>query len=110
MDFTDLNAVSEMDHYVIPDPTTVRDLFAHSDVFSTMDLKSGFYNVPVAEDTVPLLGMVTPDGLYVWARMPMGAKGAPFHFQFVVDGVLSAEPQLSTVAYLDDLTPHGRGW
>lgn len=73
----------------MPDQQSVREAFAHSTIFSAMDLKAGFQNVPVAENTKPLLGLVTQDGLFQWERMAFGLVGAPMHFQFIIDTLLA---------------------
>lgn len=75
-----------------------------------MDLKAGFQNIPVAPSTKPLLGLVTQDGLYQWERMAFGLVGAPMHFQHVIDTLLSQDPTLKAVGYLDDVTAYGDEW
>ena len=50
------------------------------DVWSTLDLKNGFYNVPVAPGAWKMLGIATYTGLYRYFRMPMGVLSAPGHF------------------------------
>lgn len=45
-----------------------------------MDIKSGFLNIPVHEDTIKLLGMVCHEGLFEWLRMAFGLLGAPMWF------------------------------
>ena len=78
--FTDLNAYTLPRFYPLPDWTVVHDQFAYIHIFSVMDIKSGFHNVPVSSEKQPRLGMVTQDGLFIWQRMPMGVKGAPYPF------------------------------
>jgi hypothetical protein len=75
-----------------------------------MDLKSGFLNIRVHPDTVGLLGLVCHEGLFVWKRMAFGLLGAPMWFQYVVDQVLGRSPNLTAVAYIDDITAHGTHW
>ena len=49
-------------------------------MWSLLDLKSGFFNIPVAPSARKYLGVVTEDGLYRYKRMPMGVKSAPGWF------------------------------
>lgn len=49
--FTDLNTCSWLRFYPLPDKTVVRGQFTYSDIFSVMDIKSGFHNVPVSLET-----------------------------------------------------------
>ena len=57
--FTDLNAMTEFHHYAIPELNAVRDQFAYSTIFSAMYMKSGFLNIPVADHSIPYLGLTT---------------------------------------------------
>lgn len=57
--FTDLNALTKVRFYPIPELVAVRDQFAYSKVFSAMDMKSGFLNVPVKTDSLRYLGLTT---------------------------------------------------
>lgn len=43
----------------MPEQTGVREQFAYSCIFSPVDLKSGFHNLPVDSDSSDLLGFIT---------------------------------------------------
>ena len=73
----------------MPDVQSCRDAFGYSCVFSAMDLKSGFLNLPVGDGSIPYLGLITQDGLFVWQRMAQGLLGAPLFFQYCIDKLLS---------------------
>jgi hypothetical protein len=51
--------MTEFHHYPIPELNAVRDQFAYSTIFSAMDMKSGFLNIPVADHSIPYLGLTT---------------------------------------------------
>ena len=57
--FTDLNALTKVRFYPIPELVAVRDQFAYSCVFSAMDMKSRFLNVPVKTDSTAYFGLTT---------------------------------------------------
>ena len=46
--FIHLNARTKPPFYPLPDQQAVRDQFSYSRVFSAMDLKAGFLNIPVS--------------------------------------------------------------
>ena len=47
-DFREINAISEQKVYPLPDIPQLVDHSRRCDLWSLLDLKSGFYNVPVA--------------------------------------------------------------
>ena len=50
-------------------------------VFTTLDLLSGFYHVPVYEPHIERTAMTTPFGSFEWLFMPMGLINSPAVFQ-----------------------------
>ena len=73
------------------------------EIYSVLDIKAGFNNIPVPPDMQVYLGIITQDGLYVYLRMPFGINAAPCHFQACMNDILSkgAEP-LPHSTYVDD--------
>ena len=106
IDYRELNKLSIRDSYPLPLPDEVQDRLAGSKVFSTLDLHSGYWQLPVApadrEKTAfcPGPGM----GLYQFCRMPFGLSGAPGSFQRLMDSILRGLPFVLT--YIDDILIH----
>ena len=48
------------------------------------DLFSGFTQLTIHPDTIPLTAFCTPSGLYKWLQMPQGTAGAPTWFVSVM--------------------------
>ena len=76
----DLNAVTKEPLWPLPDCESIIMGLQDAKVFSQLDIKAGFHNVPIAEEKRRWLGIATQDGLYEWCRMPFGPKGSPAHF------------------------------
>ena len=79
-----LNKVTEIPQIAIPRVDEVLDTLGGGSVFSVFDLFSGFTQLTIHPDTIPLTSFCTPNGLYEWLRMPPGAAGAPAWFVSVM--------------------------
>lgn len=106
VDYRELNKRTAKDSYPLPLPDEVQDKLAGSTIFSTLDLHSGYWQLPVnpsdREKTAfcPGPGM----GLYKFCRMPFGLSGAPSSFQRLMDKTLYGLPFVTI--YLDDILIH----
>ena len=49
-------------------------------MFSVLDMKAGFHNVPIPTHLQKYAGVIMQDALYVWCRMPFGYNMARAHF------------------------------
>ena len=106
VDHRELNKKTTRDAYPLPLPDEVQDCLAGSSIFSTLDLQSEYWQIPVhpkdREKTTfcPGPGM----GLFRFCRMPFGLSGAPGSFQLFMDKIFRG---LSYVTiYLDDILVH----
>ena len=77
-------------------------------VFWKLDLKSGFWQVPMHPNSMPITGFCTLDGLYQWHRMPMDLRNGLPQFQHCMNNVL-LEYGMQTHAgvFIDDLGSGG---
>lgn len=71
--------------------------------FSTMDLTSGFYNMPLHEDDRKYSAFTTPMGLYEYNRLPQGLCNSPGSFMRMWTSIFGDQNYLSLLCYLDDL-------
>ena len=74
------NAQTVRDSTPLPRAEDIVRVVGQHRVFWKLDLKSGFWQVPMHPDSVDVTGFCTPDGLYRWHRMPMGIRNGPPHF------------------------------
>ena len=108
MDYRELNKRTTRDAYPLPLPDDVQDRLASSTIFSTLDLQSGFWQMPVHPQDqdktafCPGPGM----GLFNFLSMPFGLTGAPSLFQRLMDKVLRGLPFVTH--YIDDVLIHSQ--
>jgi len=103
VDFRKLNAVTIKDKYPMPLIEEQIDKLGGSRYFTGLDLASGYYQVPVAADSVEKTAFVTPEGHYEFLRMPFGLTNAPAVFQRLMDTALGDLKNSIAFPYLDDV-------
>lgn len=92
----------------MPDVVDVLDKLSAASYFSALDLKAGFHNIPISEESQKYTMFITQDGLYYWKRMPFGLRNAPAHFQKTILAIVEVAPYLHVVVYLDDIVVYGK--
>ncbi len=92
------------DHFPFP---VLRDLLMclgrGNKLFTSLDLVSGYWQLPMAPESREITAFSTPHGHHNWARMPFGLKGAPLTFQRTVNNIIGDLPGNSVYVYLDDI-------
>jgi len=76
--------------------------------FSTLDLRAGYYNIPVAEEEKDKTAFITRSGCYRFNVMLFGVTGAPSLFQRLMGFVLCGLSYIACLVYLDDIIVFGR--
>ena len=103
VDYRKLNEVTVRDHYPLPRTEDILDTLDGAMIFSTLDLRSGYWQVPVAPADKPKTAFVTYGGLYEYNVMPFGLTNAPATFQRLMDAVLAGLRWQTCLVYLDDI-------
>ena len=101
VDYRDLNDVTTPFPYPLPRIDTIKQDI-RGVVFSALDLKDAFHQVPVAREDRYKTAVRTPKGLYMFRVMPFGLKNAPGVFQYVADVMLDGLEDCCVV-YIDDI-------
>ena len=71
-------------------------------IFSTLDLRSGFYHIVLTPEAQEKTAFVTAYGKFKFLRVPFGLSQAPSHFQALIDQVLVGCDHFA-MGYLDDV-------
>jgi len=104
IDFRQLNARSIPDAYPTPRINYVLKRLSHARIMSTLDLKSGYWQIPMASDSKQYTAFTVPGrGLFQWRVMPFGLHSAAATFQRALDSVIGPELDPFVFAYLDDI-------
>ena len=70
-------------------------------IFSTMDLRKAYHQIPMRESDIEKTAVITPIGLFEYLFMPFGLRNAAQTFQRHIDNILSNFP--CALAYVDDI-------
>lgn len=72
IDFRRLNKKVIRDHFPMPNIDEQLDRLHGAKNFSTLNLKNGFFHVPVEENSIKYTSFVTKEGQYEFTKAPFG--------------------------------------
>ena len=101
LDPKDLNKAIKREHYSIPTMQDIASEFRGKKIFSTLDLRDGYWQIQLDEESSFLCTFNTPFCRYRFTRMPFGIKSASEVFQKRNEAAFANIPGLHIVA--DDL-------
>nr|GEZ04636.1 TPA: orf y [Tanacetum cinerariifolium] len=79
--YKSLNDNTYKDQYSLPGINMIIKRIGGAKIFSKFDLKAGFHQVAMDEESIPWTVFLVPGGLYEWLVMPFGLKNAPAHLE-----------------------------
>ncbi|KAI7814030.1 hypothetical protein IRJ41_006648 [Triplophysa rosa] len=106
-DYRTLNSRTLADQYTTPRIDDALDCLAGSKWFSVLDLRSGYYQIAMADEDKEKTAFICPLGFYEFERMPQGVSGAPATFQRLMERAMGDMHLLEVIVYLDDIIVFG---
>jgi hypothetical protein len=106
IDYRQLNSRTKADAHPIPYQQDILDGLSGSKMFCTLDLKSGFWQVPMAKDDIEKTAFVVPGGHYEFLRMPFGLRNATATFQRLMERTLKGLIGKGVDVFVDDVVVH----
>ncbi|GFX91034.1 hypothetical protein TNCV_5106641 [Trichonephila clavipes] len=104
VDYRKLNRKLVKDRFLLPLIEDVLDKLQGAKVYTTLDLKNGFFHVDVNEDCKHLTSFVVPDGQFEYNKVPFGLSTSPSVFQRYVYSIFRELMRKGVVIiYMDDL-------
>ena len=111
VDFRQLNAATIKDAHPLPRIDDLLDALHGACWFTTLDLKDGYWQVPIREEDKPKTAFRTSNGLlYEFNRVPFGLTNAPATFSRLMDRVLDGVAWEACLYYLDDVIVFSSTW
>ncbi|GFX78490.1 retrovirus-related Pol polyprotein from transposon opus [Trichonephila clavipes] len=87
IDYRKLNQKLEKDKFPLPIIEDVLDTLQEAKVYSTLDLRNGFFHVDVDEDCRKYTSFIVPDGQFEFNKVPFGLSTSPGVFQRYVSSI-----------------------
>ena len=104
IDLRKLNNRTVKDAYSLPRIESILDSLGGAQIFSTLELKAGYWQVEMAEECKAYTAFTCgPLGFYECDTMPFGATNAPATFQRLMHDCLGELNMNWCIVYLDDI-------
>ena len=88
VDLTKLNESVRRERHEMPSVEYTLGQLSDARIFSKLDANSGFWQVPLADESALLTTFITPFGRFCFKRLPFGISSAPEHFQRRMSAIL----------------------
>ncbi|XP_064595725.1 uncharacterized protein K02A2.6-like [Liolophura sinensis] len=101
VDLRQLNKAIKRERYTLPTIDDVLHKMANAKYFSRLDASSGFYQIPLDDESSKLTCFMTHLGRYAFRRLPFGISSAPEIFTRIVTELLGDLE--GTAVFMDDI-------
>jgi hypothetical protein len=108
VDYRPLNAVTIKNKYPLPRIDILFDQLAVAQVFSKIDLRSGYHQIKIRAEDIPKTAFTTRYGLFEYLVMSFGLTNAPPHFIYLMNSVFMLELDKFVVVFIDDILIYSR--
>ena len=103
VDYRKLNSITRKDSHPLPRISEALDALGGAKLFSTLDLRSGFWQLQMADNAKEKTAFITHNGLFEFNRLPFGLCNSTATFQRAMTHVLRGLEWDLCLAYIDDL-------
>jgi hypothetical protein len=108
VDYRPLNAVTIKNKYPLPRIDILFDQLVGAQVFSKIDLHSGYYQIKIRIEDIPKTTFSMRYGLYEYLVMPFVLTNALTHLMYLMNSVFMEELYKFVLAFIDDILVYSK--
>jgi hypothetical protein len=108
VDYRPLNAVTIKNKYPLPRIDILFDQLAEAQVFSKIDHRSGYHQIKICAEDIPMTAFTTRYGLYVYLVMSFGLTNVLAHFMYLMNSVFMPELDQFVVVFIDNILVYSK--
>jgi hypothetical protein len=108
VDYRLLNVVTIKNKYPIPRIDIMFDQLAGAQVFSKIDLRSGYHQIKIRAEDIPRKDFSTRYGLYEYLVMSFGLTNASAHFMYLMNSVFMPKLDKFIMIFIDDILVYSK--
>jgi hypothetical protein len=108
VDYRLLNAVTIKNKYPLPCIDILFDQLAGAQVFSKIDLLSGYHQIKICSEDIPKTAFTTRYKLYEYLVLSFVLTNVPAHFMYLMNSVFMQELDKCVVVFIDDILVYSK--
>jgi hypothetical protein len=108
VDYWLLNAVTIKNKYPLPRTDILFDQLAGAQVFSKINLRSGYHKIKIRAEDIPKTTFTIRYGLFEYLVMSVGLTNTSAHFMYLMNSVFMAKLDKFVVVFIDDILVYSK--